>query len=140
MIRAHSRRAARNLAISSRKLLWALKKNDSRWPNALTSRPASTRGLDVGDRVGQRERDLLNGGRAGLADVIAADRDRIPLRHVLARRTHDVGHDPERRARRVDVGAARDVLLEDVVLDACRRALPARCPAASPSRRTARAG
>ena len=40
MIRAHSRRAARNFATSSRKLLWALKKNDSRWPNELTSRPA----------------------------------------------------------------------------------------------------
>ena len=42
MIRAQSRRAARNLAISSRKLLWALKKNDSRWPKRLTSSPAST--------------------------------------------------------------------------------------------------
>ena len=31
--RAHSRRAARNLATSSRKSLCALKKNDSRWPN-----------------------------------------------------------------------------------------------------------
>ena len=41
MMRAHSRRAARNLAISSRKSLWALKKNDSRWPKRLTSRPAS---------------------------------------------------------------------------------------------------
>ena len=41
MMRAHSRRAARNFAISSRKSLCALKKNDSRWPNALTSSPAS---------------------------------------------------------------------------------------------------
>ncbi len=40
MIRAQSRRAARNLAISSRKLLWTLKKNDSRPANPSTSRPA----------------------------------------------------------------------------------------------------
>ena len=42
MIRAHSRRAARNFPISSRKSLCALKKNDRRRPNEFTSRPAST--------------------------------------------------------------------------------------------------
>ena len=31
------------------------------------------RGLDVGDGVGEREGDLLHGGRARLADVVAAD-------------------------------------------------------------------
>ena len=62
MIRAHSRRAARNLATSSKKLLWPLKKNDSRGANASTSRPACQRRLDVGDAVGEREGDLLHGG------------------------------------------------------------------------------
>jgi len=38
---AQSRRAARNLATSSRKSLCALKKNDRRWPKRLTSSPAS---------------------------------------------------------------------------------------------------
>ena len=41
MIRAHSRRAARNLAISSTRSLWALKKNESWGAKASTSRPAS---------------------------------------------------------------------------------------------------
>ena len=41
MIRAQRRRAALNLAISSRKSLWAAKKNDSRRPNVSTSRPAA---------------------------------------------------------------------------------------------------
>ena len=41
MMRAHSRRAALNLATSSRKSLWAAKKNDSRRPNESTSRPAA---------------------------------------------------------------------------------------------------
>ncbi len=42
MIRAHSRRAARNLATSSRRLLWQLKKKESRPANSSTSRPLST--------------------------------------------------------------------------------------------------
>jgi hypothetical protein len=41
MMRAHNRRAARNFAISSRKSLWALKKNDSRGAKAFTSSPAA---------------------------------------------------------------------------------------------------
>ena len=86
MMRAHRRRAARNLAISSRKSLCALKKNDRRWPNASTSRPGVDGGLHVGDGVGQREGHFLDRRRAGLADVVAADRDRVPLRHVRARR------------------------------------------------------
>ena len=39
--RAHSVRAARNFAISSRKSLWTLKKNDSRGAIAHGSRPAA---------------------------------------------------------------------------------------------------
>ncbi len=42
MIFAHIRRAARNFAISSKKLLWQAKKNDSRGANWFTSSPAST--------------------------------------------------------------------------------------------------
>ena len=40
-------------------------------------------GVDVVEAVGQREGQLLHGGRAGLADVVAADADRVPLRHML---------------------------------------------------------
>jgi len=42
MMRAHMRRAARNLATSSKRWLWALKKNESRGAKASTSSPAST--------------------------------------------------------------------------------------------------
>ena len=73
-------------------------------------------GLHVGDGVGERERHFLDRRRARLADVIAADRDRVPLRHVALAEREDVGDDAERRFRRVDVGAARDVLLQHVVL------------------------
>ena len=37
-------------------------------------------GLDVGDTVSECKRDLLSGGRARLANVVSADRDRVPLR------------------------------------------------------------
>ena len=39
--------------------------------------------LHVLDAVAQREGELLQRGRAGLADVVPGDRDRVPLRHVL---------------------------------------------------------
>ena len=43
---------------------------------------ALDRPLDVGEAVLEREGELLLGGRAGLADVVAGDRDRVPARHV----------------------------------------------------------
>ena len=73
--------------------------------------------LHIGDAVGERERHFLHGGRTGFADVIAADRDRVPLRQVALAESEDVGDDAQRGARRIDVGAARDVFLQDVVLD-----------------------
>ena len=116
-MRAHSRRAARNFAISSRKSLCALKKNDSRWPMASTSRPAVHGSLDVGDGVGERERDFLHRRRAGFPDVIAADRDRVPLGQLALAEREDVGDDPQRGAGWIDIRPACDVFLQDVVLD-----------------------
>jgi hypothetical protein len=40
------RRAARNLATSSRKCEWALKKKESRGPELVDGEPARRRGLD----------------------------------------------------------------------------------------------
>src|SRR5207244_8644975 len=73
--------------------------------------------LDVGDGVGEREGDLLGGRRARLPDVVPGDRDRVPAGDVLLAVGEDVGDDPHRLPRRVDVGAPGDVLLEQVVLD-----------------------
>ena len=42
MIRAHSRRAARNFATSCSTSLWALKKKESRVPNSSGESPAAT--------------------------------------------------------------------------------------------------
>jgi hypothetical protein len=75
------------------------------------------RRLHVGDRVRQREGDLLDRRRSRFADVVAADRDGVPVRELALAECKNVGDDPERCARWIDVGPARDVLFQDVVLD-----------------------
>jgi hypothetical protein len=72
---------------------------------------------DVGRAVGQGERHFLNGGRARLADVIATDRNRVPFRSPVAAEGEDVRNDAQRRLGRIDVSPARDVFLQDVVLN-----------------------
>ena len=76
------RRAARYLAISSKKSMWALKKKLRRGAKSSTAEPAAQRRLDVGEAVGEGEGELLRGRRPGLADVVAGDRDRVPSRHL----------------------------------------------------------
>ncbi len=76
----------------------------------------------LGDRVQHRDRvadrigGLLHRRRAGLLQVVGADVDRVPPRHVLDRVDDRVGDQAQRRRRRERVGAAAQVLLQDVVL------------------------
>ena len=79
--------------------------------------PRIDRGLHVGETVGERKGKLLHRRRAGLADVVSGDRDRVETREVLLGVGHGVDRQAHRRARREDVVPARRVLLEDVVLD-----------------------
>ena len=72
--------------------------------------------MDICDGVGEREGNFLDGGRASFANVIAGDGDGIPLREFRAAPGENVGDDAHRGADRIDVGAARDVFLKDVVL------------------------
>src|SRR5262249_42290663 len=140
MIVAHRRRAARSFATSSRKSLWRVKKKESRGAKLSTGRPRArpaspygvpaavvkagswtggdpARRVDVRDAVGDREGELLDGGGSGLADVVAADRHRVPARHLAAAELHHVDHDAERRLGRADPLLLRDELLQHVVLD-----------------------
>ena len=128
------RRAARYLAISSKKSTCALKKKLSRGANASMSRPGGERRLDVREPVGERERELLRGRRARFADVVAGDRDRVPAGELGGGEAHDVGDEAHRRARREDELLLRLVLLQDVVLD---RAAEARAVDARADRRRA---
>ena len=74
-------------------------------------------GLHVGDSVGKGERHLLHRGAAGLAHVVARDRDGVPQGQAIPAVGEQVGDQPHRGLRRVDVRAPGRVLLEDVVLD-----------------------
>ena len=116
MIRAHSKRAARSLATSMKKFMPIAKKKERRPANLSTSRPRSS-AAHVVEAVGERERELLHRRRARFLHVVAGDRDRVELRHVLGRELDDVGHDPHARLGRIDVGVADHELFEDVVLD-----------------------
>ena len=96
----------------------ALTKNEMR----LKTLPICSAGHPLSDRVEHRDRrghrvgDLLHRRRPGLLQVVGADVDRVPLRHVLDRVGDHVGDQPHRGAGRERVRAAAEVLLDDVVL------------------------
>ena len=79
--------------------------------------PSSSRCLDVGETVGERERKLLSSGASGFADVIAADGDRMEPGHLRVCVADHVGDDSDARTGRIDVFLLRLIFLEDVVLD-----------------------
>ena len=68
------------------------------------------------DRGGERVGDLLDRRRAGLLQVVGADVDRVPLGDLVDGEGDRVGDQPHRGPGREGVGAAREVLLDDVVL------------------------
>ena len=77
-------------------------------------------GAHIFDAVGERIGELEVLRRAGFLHVIAGDRDRIELRHVLRGVGEDVGDDPHRGRRRIDVGVAHHELFQNVVLNGAR--------------------
>ena len=83
--------------------------------------PEALHRVQDGDRGAEREGDFLDGRGAGFLQVIAADVDRVPLRHVGHGVGDHVGDQPHRRCRREHVGAPRQVLLDDVVLGRARQ-------------------
>ena len=84
---------------------------------AVGREPRLDRRLAVGDSVREREGEFLDGVGAGLANVVAGDRDRVEAGQPSLAVGEQIGRDPHRRPRREDVVPARYVLLEDVVLD-----------------------
>ena len=55
--------------------------------------------------------------------MIAGDRNRVPIGKFAAAPGKNIGDDAHGRAKRIDVGAAGDVFLENVVLDGASEAL-----------------
>ena len=76
--------------------------------------------VEHGDRRAQRVGQLLLRCGAGLLQVVAADVDGVPLRHLVDRVGDDVSDQPQRVLGREHVGAAGEVLLDDVVLGGAR--------------------
>jgi hypothetical protein len=68
------------------------------------------------DRGRQRVGDLLHRRRPRLLEVVAADVGRVPARDLVDREGDRIGDQPHRRRGRERVRAAREVLLDDVVL------------------------
>src|SRR4029079_10949220 len=77
---------------------------------------ARDRAADILDGIRERKCQLLNRRGAGLANVIARDRDRVPIRCFFRAETEYLGDEGEARLGRIDVRAARYVLFQDVVL------------------------
>ena len=72
------------------------------------------------DRRRQRIAQLLHRRRARFLQMVGADVHRVPLRRLARTEQDEVLGEPQRRPRRKDIGAARKIFLDDVVL---RRAL-----------------
>ncbi len=77
---------------------------------------ARERPIHVLDAVAQREGQFLHRRRAGFANVIAADRNRVEARRMTGGKLDGVGNQAHRRPRRVDVFFLGDVFLQNVVL------------------------
>ena len=74
------------------------------------------RGLNVSDSIRKSKCNFLNGGRASFTDVIARDGDGVPLGKSFAAPGKNIGDDAHGRTDGIDVCAASDVFLEDIVL------------------------
>src|SRR5208283_5299989 len=61
------------------------------------------RRLDVSDTVTEGKGQFLRGGRTGLADVVAGNRNRIPVRHLTARKSKNIGDYTHRATRRINI-------------------------------------
>src|SRR5690606_33540685 len=67
--------------------------------------------------IGQRKPYFLGGCRTSFADVITAHRNRVPLRNFCPAEGKNISDKSQGRFRRVDIGAAGDILFKDVILN-----------------------
>ena len=78
-------------------------------------------GIEHGLRGRQRKRQLLHRRGSRLLQMIGAHVGRVPLRHGAAGEQDGVLDQPQRRFGWKHVGAAREIFLDDVVLDRARQ-------------------
>src|SRR6266436_242143 len=65
------------------KIVMRIKKEREPWTKLIDSHTGGNCSLDVSNTISKCESDLLHRGRAGLADVITTDGNRIPVRDLL---------------------------------------------------------
>src|SRR6267378_3357554 len=82
----------------------------------IDAEPGVERSLDIGDAIGQREGDFLDGGGAGFADVVTGDGNGVPLGKIVATPCENVRDDAHRGAHGIDIRTAGDILLQNIVL------------------------
>src|SRR5260370_1438362 len=83
---------------------------------AVDVEPRREPGAEIFDAVGQRIGELEVLGRAGFLHVIAGDGYGVVLRHFLRGIRKDVGDNPHRGRRRIDVGVAHHELFQNDIL------------------------
>ena len=74
-------------------------------------------GAHIFDAVGERVAELEVCGRSRFLHVIAGDRDRVELRHLLRGVGEDVGDDAHRWRWRIDISVPHHELFQNVVLN-----------------------
>ena len=72
--------------------------------------------IDIGQTVGQRKGQLLHSSRARLADMVAADADGVPARHVARAELDGIRHQAHRWFWREEKLFLRDILFENIIL------------------------
>ena len=85
--------------------------------DGVDAHPTTDRLIEIGARIREGEGHLLCSTRTGLANVVAAHRQGDPPRDVRRDVLDDVDGQLQPCRRREDLRAAREVLLQDVVLD-----------------------
>ena len=93
------------------------RKNERRGPNSIHGHAARRQHLGIGKTVRKRVGGLLHRRRSGFADVITADRDRIPAWHVARGEFHHVAEKTQRRLDRENGFVLRLHFLEDIGLN-----------------------
>ena len=109
-----------HLAISMKWFIPIAQKNDRRGAKASTDIPAARPHAGTPDRRPACRPTRCRPWRL-LLHMVAGDRNRVELRHVLRGVFEDVGDDLHREFRRINIGIAHHELLEDVVLDRTRQ-------------------
>ena len=85
--------------------------------------------LDVGEAVGEGERELGDGIRAGFGDVIAGNRDRVEILHLVVHEVFlDVAHHLQRELGGKDAGILALVFLQYVRLHGAAHRRQRPCP------------